>query len=118
MRTRVLVGLSVCFAVLILCSACGEKTSSKNDAALPGEDTLAKVKRLGVIKWGADSSGGAPYVFGDPKDANNTIGFEVDMMEKIAAHMGVKPERIQAEWASLKDNMKARRSDIVLNGIE
>jgi ABC-type amino acid transport substrate-binding protein len=40
------------------------------------------------------------------------------MMDKIAAHLGVKHERVQAEWASLLENMKAKRTDIVLNGIE
>jgi polar amino acid transport system substrate-binding protein len=83
-----------------------------------GEDTLAKIKSAGVLKWGADSSGGAPYVYNDPKDPNKVIGFEMDMMDKIAAHMGVKHERVQAEWGSLLENMKAKRTDIVMNGIE
>ena len=83
-----------------------------------GEDTLAKIKGAGVLKWGADSSGGAPYVYNDPKDPNKVIGFEMDMMDKIAEHLGVKHERVQAEWASLLENLKAKRTDIVMNGIE
>ena len=102
---------------------CGEKTATTttapSDTAAPaGNDTLAQIKKAGVIKWGADSGGGAPYVFGDPKDPNKTIGFEVEIMDKLAEHLGVKAERVQAEWASLLENMKANRTDIVMNGIE
>ncbi len=114
--------------VLVLCSfilsGCGQGTGTSTTgggttgAAAAGEDTLTKIKKAGVIKWGADSGGGAPYVYGDLKDPNHIIGFEMDMMDKIAEHMGVKHERVQAEWASLLENMKAKRTDIVLNGIE
>lgn len=83
-----------------------------------GSDVLAAVKKAGVLKWGADASGGAPFVFGDPKNADKVIGFEMDLMDKLAEHMGVKHERVQAEWANLLENMKAKRTDIVINGIE
>ena len=118
MRKREFFACILFLAATVVLYSCGEKTSTKIEAPLPGEDTLAKIKRTGLLKWGADSSGGAPYVFGDPKDVNHIIGFEVDMMEKIAAHLGLKTERVQAEWAKLKEDLKDKRTDIVLNGIE
>ncbi|HLX63693.1 MAG TPA: transporter substrate-binding domain-containing protein [Planctomycetota bacterium] len=93
---------------------CGDSGGAK-----PGEDTLAKIKREGVLKWGADYSGGAPFVFKDPKDNKTVIGFEMDIMEKFAKHMGVKAVQTQAEWDSLIEDMVSRHStDMVMNGIE
>ena len=82
------------------------------------EDTLEKVKKAGVLKWGADPSGGAPYVFFDPKDPDKIIGFEVDIMDKLAEHLGVKHEIVKSDWAALLDNMKSKRTDLVMNGVE
>lgn len=95
-------------AALILFSALDAKA----------EDTLAKVKQAGVLKWGADPSGGAPYVFFDPKDPEKIIGFEMDIMDKLAGHLGVKHEVVKSEWPTLIDNMKAKRTDLVMNGLE
>jgi polar amino acid transport system substrate-binding protein len=114
------------FAVLLLAmlAGCGAPSGGKpaDNGGKPdaggGEDTLAKIKKAGVLKWGADASGGAPYVFNDPKDADKVIGFEVEIMDKLAAHMGLKPERVQGEWKTLLENMKDRRTDVVMNGIE
>lgn len=117
------------FCALLVVSLCGcgggtstpPKTGGDGAGAAPvaaGDDALAKIKKDGVIKWGADSAGGAPFVFGDPKDPNKIIGFEMDMMDAIAKQMGVKHERVQAEWANLLENMKGKRTDIVINGIE
>ncbi len=83
-----------------------------------GGDTLDAVKKAGVLKWGADSSGGAPYVYGDPEDPKKIIGFEIDMMEKIGQHMGVKTELVQCSWPALLENLKDKRCDIVMNGEE
>ena len=87
-------------------------------SAARAEDTLEKVKKAGVLKWGADPAGGAPYVFFDPKDPDKIIGFEVDIMDKLAEHMGLKHEIVKSDWAALLDNMKSKRSDIVMNGVE
>lgn len=84
------------------------------------EDTLTKVKRQGVIHWGGDPSGGAPFAFFDPADpdAKKVIGFECDIMEKVAGHMGVRAELVASSWDTLIDNMRSQRSDIVMNGVE
>lgn len=101
----------------IFLTGCGEKVNTNTNPAAGGGDTLAAVKRAGVLKWGADANGGAPYVFGDPKNNEHIIGFEMDMMEKIAGHLGVKAERVQGEWAALPELLKDR-ADVVMNGYE
>ena len=41
-----------------------------------------------VLRWGADPSGGAPYVFTDPAAPDNYIGYEKEMVDALAAAMG------------------------------
>ncbi|MFB3893703.1 MAG: transporter substrate-binding domain-containing protein [Phycisphaerae bacterium] len=97
-------------ASAVVCAAGCSKSNS--------EDALAKVKREGVLKWGADPSGGAPFVFYDPADTKKVIGFEIDVMDKLAAHMGVRHEMVSCDWDALIDNLRAKRTDMVMNGIE
>ena len=87
-------------------------------ASARAEDTWEKVKKAGVIKWGADPSGGAPYVFFDKKETEKVVGFEMDIMEKLAGHLGVKQELVSGQWDSLIDNLKSKRTDMVMNGLE
>ncbi|HOX39835.1 MAG TPA: transporter substrate-binding domain-containing protein [Candidatus Brocadiia bacterium] len=94
------------------------KTDGNAPAAAAQQSSLARIRQQGVLRWGADPSGGAPFVYFDPNDPNKIIGFEVDMMDKLAAHMGVKHEIVRGDWAGLLDNMLARRTDLVVNGIE
>lgn len=82
------------------------------------EDTLAKIRREGMLRWGADPSGGAPFVYFDPSNPDRVIGFEMDIMDAFSAHLGVKPRMVRGDWAALVDNMLAGRTDMVVNGIE
>ena len=76
--------------VIALCS-CSHAASS----------TIDNIKNRGVLLWGSDSEGGAPYVFPDPRDPSKLIGFEVDIVEAIAKHLGVKSQLVQTAWDSL-----------------
>lgn len=101
---------------------CGGSSSSGGGELRPArsEDTLSRIKREGVLKWGADPSGGAPFAFFDPQDRNveRVIGFEVDIMDKFAAHMGVRHELVRCSWDALLEALVSKRSDMVMNGIE
>jgi polar amino acid transport system substrate-binding protein len=48
------------------------------------------------LRWGADPSGGAPYVFTDPANPDNYIGYEKEMVDALAAAMGRRAEFIPA----------------------
>jgi polar amino acid transport system substrate-binding protein len=82
------------------------------------KDTLAAVKERGVLLWGADAQGGAPYVFQDPRDPNHLVGFEVDVADAIAAKLGVKAKPVQGQWDALLELLARGDFDIALNGIE
>jgi polar amino acid transport system substrate-binding protein len=87
--------------------------------AAAAETALERIKREGVLRWGASPSGGAPYVFTDPKSPDDVIGFEVDIAEHLARRLGVKAELVPIDdWAALPDALVARRFDLLLNGLE
>jgi polar amino acid transport system substrate-binding protein len=115
-------------ALALLLAACAGGCSKSErpgggDAAAPvpkeGEDTLARIKREGVLKWGADPSGGGPHVYLDEKDPTKIVGFEVDIMDKFAAHLGVKHRIARNDWDVLiPDLQRGGSSDLVMNGVE
>ncbi len=82
------------------------------------EDTLARIKREGVLRWGADPSGGAPFVYYDKRNPSLVIGFEVDLIAKLAQKMDVRAELVVGQWETLIDNLRSGRIDLVMNGME
>jgi polar amino acid transport system substrate-binding protein len=81
-------------------------------------DTLDQIRQRGVMRWGGDQEGGGPYIFPDPQDPNRTIGFEVELMELLAARLGVRVEFKQGEWVNLLDLLGRGDFDIAVNGYE
>ncbi|MCF6158466.1 MAG: transporter substrate-binding domain-containing protein [wastewater metagenome] len=82
------------------------------------QNTLEKIKSTGVLTWGFDAEGGAPYVFYDPRHPSKMIGFEVDLVDAIAREMGVKVQYFQNAWDSILLALQRGDFDIAMNGIE
>src|SRR5262249_13563240 len=78
----------------------------------------AAVRAKGELRWGADSQGGAPYVFQDPSEPNRLIGFEVDLADAIAQRIGVRARPVQGPWDKLIELLARGDFDVALNGIE
>jgi polar amino acid transport system substrate-binding protein len=70
------------------------------------------------FKWAADAEGGAPYVFPDPRNPANIVGFEVDLAEALAARMGRKSVFVQNQWDGLVPGLERNEYDAVINGLE
>lgn len=81
-------------------------------------DTLDKIRERGVLTWGADAEGGAPYVFGDPIEPARLTGFEFDLAGALAEKLGVKAQMVQNSWDGLVPALQRRNFDIILNGLE
>ena len=81
-------------------------------------DTLAAIQKNGVLKWGADAEGGAPFVFPDPQKPERLIGFEAELADALAARLGVKAEMVQNQWDQLTPALLRGNFDIILNGLE
>ncbi|MDO8744324.1 MAG: transporter substrate-binding domain-containing protein, partial [Candidatus Brocadiaceae bacterium] len=89
--TRIILILHICLSVLYF--------STNNSFA--NQNTLEKIKSSGVLTWGFDAEGGAPYVFHDPKNPSRLIGFEVELVDAIARELGVKVQYFQNVWDSI-----------------
>ena len=82
------------------------------------QSIVQKIKERGVLLWGSDAEGGAPFVFPDPKDPSRLIGFEVDIAEAVAARLGVKAKMVQTAWITLIPALERGDYDIAMNGLE
>jgi polar amino acid transport system substrate-binding protein len=83
-----------------------------------GADGLAEIKRRGVLRWGADAEGGAPYVYPDPAKPEQMVGFEYELADVLAAKLGVKAELVQNQWDQLVPALERGNFDVILNGLE
>ena len=72
----------------------------------------------GVLRWGGDSEGGFPYMFPDPKDTEELIGFEVDIVNEIAAYLDMETEYVNNAWDNLIPGLQRGLYDIAINGLE
>ncbi|MHB8843964.1 MAG: ABC transporter substrate-binding protein/permease [Nitrospirota bacterium] len=86
--------------------------------AAAASSTLDRIKARGVLLWGSDSEGGAPYVFPDPRDPSKLIGFELDIAEAVAKRMGVRAQLVQTAWDSLIPALERGDYDLAMNGLE
>ncbi|MCB9936889.1 MAG: ABC transporter permease subunit [Planctomycetaceae bacterium] len=82
------------------------------------DQTLDAIRQRGTLIWGADQEGGGPFVYPQSDDPTRLTGFEVELAELIAAHIGVKAQFAQGQWDKLPDVMDRGDIDIVLNGYE
>jgi polar amino acid transport system substrate-binding protein len=82
------------------------------------QDAWDQIQKTGVLRWGADQTGGAPYVLPDPQNPKKIIGFEVDVMEAVGRRLSVKTELVQIQWDQLVPALLRGDCDIAFNGLE
>ncbi|MEJ7615427.1 MAG: ABC transporter substrate-binding protein/permease [Pyrinomonadaceae bacterium] len=70
------------------------------------------------LRWGADPSGGAPYVYTDAAQPDRYIGYEKEMVEALAAAMNRRPELVPTDWETIVSALRRGSFDIVVNGLE
>jgi len=106
-------------AVELLLAACGNVTTTP--ASTPGATSIgsAGLMKPGTLQWGADYVSGAPYVFQDPSNPNNLVGFEVEIAVAMAALMGnIQQKMIETCYGELDQALAANKFDMVMNGWE
>jgi len=82
------------------------------------DEGVDKIRQRGTLIWGADQEGGGPFIYPDPSNPEQLIGFEVELAQLIAEHFGVKPVFFQGQWDKLPDLLDRGDIDLVLNGYE
>jgi polar amino acid transport system substrate-binding protein len=70
------------------------------------------------LRWGADSEGGAPYIFRDPQNASRYLGYEVELAEALGKKLGRQMIFVQNEFKELTNGLKRGDYAFALNGIE
>src|SRR5712664_757744 len=85
---------------------------------LPASGHLQEIQKRGLLLWGADAEGGAPYVYPDPQRPEKLIGFECELADALAAKLGVKARMVQNQWDQLIPALERGNFDIILNGLE
>ena len=107
-----------------LLAACGGNvstgTTSGGASGTPGVTPIASKGLLvpGKIQWGADFTDGAPYVFKDPANPNNLVGFEVEIADAMAKLMGITQHQVETDYSKLEQSLLSNQFDFVMNGWE
>jgi polar amino acid transport system substrate-binding protein len=70
------------------------------------------------LRWGADPSGGAPYVFADPAHPDVYIGYEKEMVDALAAAMNRRPVFVPTDWETIVTSLQRGEFDVIINGLE
>ena len=82
-------------------------------SAFAGDD-LASIKSAGVIKIGTEGTY-APFTYHD--ESGQLTGFDVEIGQAIAKHIGVKPEFVEGKWDGLIAGLDANRYYAVINEV-
>jgi polar amino acid transport system substrate-binding protein len=99
--------------------------------AAAADDVAARDARLrerlanGVLHWGGDAEGGAPYQLRDPHEPSRVIGFEVELADALVSvlsrRLGIPlvAEFVQYQWESLELGLlNSRDYDCIISGYE
>lgn len=103
-------GLLLVLAASLLAAGCA--------APAPTGKGLERIRAAGVLRWGADTQGGEPYVYDDPARPGHSVGFEVELAAAIARELGVRAELVQNDWSNLVPSLERGTFDVVMNGLE
>ncbi|HET8840276.1 MAG TPA: ABC transporter substrate-binding protein [Ktedonobacteraceae bacterium] len=110
-------------AIELLLAACGgnvSPTGSGPSTSVAGQTPIGNAGLMvpGTWQWGADYVSGAPYVFQNPANPNELVGFEVEIAVAIAQLMNVKQKMTETCYGELDQALSANKFDAVMNGWE
>jgi polar amino acid transport system substrate-binding protein len=81
------------------------------------DSSLAIVTRRGHLRVGMDASLGGPYMFWNGK-TQFYDGFELEIIQEIAARLNIEPRPINIPWATQPENLASRQVDLLLSARE
>ncbi|MBI2214908.1 MAG: ABC transporter permease subunit [Acidobacteria bacterium] len=79
---------------------------------------LVAAPENGVLRWGGDAEGGAPFVESDPTDPSVVRGFDVEIAGEIARRLGRRPRFVQVGYAAIDQSVERGDFEIGLSGVE
>lgn len=87
-------------------------------AAMLHSGGLVSADELPPLRYGADAEGGAPYIFKNPENPRENIGFEVDLVAALERELGRKIEFRQYGFDALGQGLERGDFDFAMNGLE
>ena len=98
------------FAVLAVVLMTGLMTASAS-----AEDLLERIRAKGSITIAMEGTW-APWTYHNEEDV--LVGYDVEVGQKIAEHLGVTPDFIEGEWDGLLAGLEVGRYDLMINGVD
>ncbi len=92
-------------------TGCGQSDSP----AAESPDLLAQIQERGEMVVAMEGTW-APWTYHD--EADNLVGYDVEVAQLIADKLGVKATFIEGEWDGLLAGLDAGRYDIMVNGVD
>src|SRR5690242_8107707 len=85
--------------------------------ALPAHaaDVLDTAKARGTLRIALEGTY-PPFNFKDPKTGQLT-GYDVEVAKLVAAKLGLKPEFVTTEWASILAGLGAGKYDVIISQV-
>jgi polar amino acid transport system substrate-binding protein len=80
--------------------------------------SVAAAHAQAELRWGADPSGGAPYVYADPANPNQYIGYEQELVAALAAAMKRRAVFVPTDWETIVSSLQRGEFDVIVNGLE
>ena len=90
-------------------------SSGASSAADSAADQLAAIQASGKLIVALEGAW-QPWSYHDESDT--LVGYDVEVSRAIAEKLGVEPEYVESDWASLFAGLDAGRFDMVCNGVE
>ncbi|ELS34636.1 MULTISPECIES: substrate-binding periplasmic protein [Pseudanabaena] len=81
------------------------------------DSSLGIVMRRGQLRVGIDAAIGGPYMFWNAK-TQFYDGFELEIIQEIAAKLNIEPRPINIPWSTQPDNLASRQVDVLLSARE
>src|SRR5438132_6659881 len=72
----------------------------------------------GVLRWGGDAEGGAPFVEADPRNPSVVRGFDVEVAEEMAKGLGRRAEFMQVAFSDIDQSVQRGDFEIGMSGVE
>ncbi len=93
-------------------TGCSGQTGNENSGG--SGDLLAQIQEKGEITIATEGTW-APWTYHD--ENGNLVGYDVEVMEKVAEKMGIKATFVEGEFDGLLAGLDSKRYDIIANGV-
>ena len=101
-----------------LVSGCGSTsastTATEEETTTSDGDLLSEIKERGYITVAMEGTW-APWTYHD--EADNLVGFDVEVAAAVAEKLGVEVQYEEGEWDGLLAGVESGRYDIMVNGV-